>query len=284
MIRHLEQGIALCFLAVRECRELVEEGGLTVPSWIELSVTRPERRRNQSQPTEARVATCEVPALTFGFYCSHPGLSCSSCAADCTCPSPCCTVIADVAASSTCLATIAQGCLGKEGSLSSAPQRKSAGVRAPRTCSCATWIAVFNALDGRRMEIVADGLSSWQGAQLFQEGWNGQGKSYEPRRCRSGCGASKGGSHFPRALWPRTFGGICRRSWREVQRDSSVLHSAGKSTGPGSPVVVARQGRGLGEKVEFHPFGPQHALSACCWWTAGLPAALRGRSLPSMRS
>ena len=33
MIRHLEEGTAPCFQAVRECRELVEEAGLEVPSW-----------------------------------------------------------------------------------------------------------------------------------------------------------------------------------------------------------------------------------------------------------
>ena len=42
MIRHLEGGVAPCFQAVRECRELVEEAGLTVPSWTVLLQTRPQ--------------------------------------------------------------------------------------------------------------------------------------------------------------------------------------------------------------------------------------------------
>ena len=48
MIRHLEQGAAPCFQAVRECRELVEEAGLPVPSWTELSLTRPQLQENRS--------------------------------------------------------------------------------------------------------------------------------------------------------------------------------------------------------------------------------------------
>ena len=52
MIWHLEQGAAPCFQAVRESRELVGEAGLTVPSWTELSLTRPqlEEEPDPNQP------------------------------------------------------------------------------------------------------------------------------------------------------------------------------------------------------------------------------------------
>ena len=53
MIRHSEFGTALCFQVVRECRELVEEVGLTVPSWIELSVTRPQLEE-EPEPNQPR--------------------------------------------------------------------------------------------------------------------------------------------------------------------------------------------------------------------------------------
>ena len=84
--------------------------------------------------------------MDFGFCCPHrvaevkstrespPSLFGSFSAADCTFLSPCLTAPADVAASSTYLATIAQrvqrqGCWGRKRSLSSAPQHKSAGSR-----------------------------------------------------------------------------------------------------------------------------------------------------------
>ena len=51
MIRHLEEGTAPCFQAVRECRELVDEAGLEVPSWTELSVSTP-RVEEPNQPRQ----------------------------------------------------------------------------------------------------------------------------------------------------------------------------------------------------------------------------------------
>ena len=175
MIRHLEEGTAQCFQAVRECRELVEEAGLEVPSWTELSVS-PPRVEEEPEPNLPRQgwqqkATKQLEiqfmsdvvwpglndsrrAMLRSPRCRHqeqrespPSLFGSFSAADCTFLSPCLTAPADVAANLTNLATIAQraqrqGCWGRERSLSSAPQRKSAGRQAlgsPLTCSSATW-------------------------------------------------------------------------------------------------------------------------------------------------
>ena len=53
MIGHVEEGTAPCFQAVRECRELVEEAGLEVPSWTELSVS-PPRLEEEPEPNQPR--------------------------------------------------------------------------------------------------------------------------------------------------------------------------------------------------------------------------------------
>ena len=42
MIRHLEEGTAPCFQAVRQCKDSLTAAGLVVPSWTELSLTPPE--------------------------------------------------------------------------------------------------------------------------------------------------------------------------------------------------------------------------------------------------
>ena len=42
MIRHLEEGTAPCFQAVRQCKDSWTAAGLVVPSWTELSLTPPE--------------------------------------------------------------------------------------------------------------------------------------------------------------------------------------------------------------------------------------------------
>ena len=58
MIRHLEEGTAPCFQAVWECRELVEEAGLEVPSWTELSVS-PPRFEEEPEPNLPRQGWAE---------------------------------------------------------------------------------------------------------------------------------------------------------------------------------------------------------------------------------
>ena len=52
MIRHLEVGGVPCFQAARQCREVVEEAGLVLPSWTELSLSPPpaEAEPEPNQP------------------------------------------------------------------------------------------------------------------------------------------------------------------------------------------------------------------------------------------
>ena len=62
MIGHLEDGVAPCFQVVRECRELVEEAGLEVPSWTELSVLPSSMlRRNQNQTNHGKSGSRRPP-------------------------------------------------------------------------------------------------------------------------------------------------------------------------------------------------------------------------------
>ena len=103
-----------------------------------------------------------------------PSPSISSCAEDCICPFPSLCVPAGVAANLTCMATTEQrarrrGCWVAEGSLWRWLLRRSAekGVPVcPRTFLSETWTAAFNALDSRRLEVVANGLTLFGGAQL----------------------------------------------------------------------------------------------------------------------
>ena len=91
-------------------------------------------------------------------------------------------------------------------------------------------LATYNALDGRRLEIVADGLTLWRGAQLAIDTTMvsplRRDETARPRAANHdgavlGGGTSQEGSHLPRALrkeWPRTFGGPCRRGWRALEQ------------------------------------------------------------------
>ena len=53
IIEHLEEGTAPCFQVVQECRELVEDASLAVPSWTELSVSRPQAEEDP-EPNQPR--------------------------------------------------------------------------------------------------------------------------------------------------------------------------------------------------------------------------------------
>ena len=53
MIRHLEDGTAPCFQAVRQCRDSVTAAGLVVPCWTELSLTPPEDLE-EAEPNQPR--------------------------------------------------------------------------------------------------------------------------------------------------------------------------------------------------------------------------------------
>ena len=68
MIRHLEVGGVPCFQAARQCREVVEEAGLVLPSWMELS----------HSPTYHNTAGSRKPPdnwTKFVFDVVWPGLS-----------------------------------------------------------------------------------------------------------------------------------------------------------------------------------------------------------------
>ena len=206
MIRHLEEGIATCFQAVHQCKDSLTAAGLVVPSWTELSLTPPEGLEDpEPNPTGARLAEShqtvggrilhpccvaslerfsegivEVPARPLWLLPrsphsqlreqrgSTPSLSVFSCVEGCTCLFPCLTALADVAANSTCLAHHRAVCSGW--GVPSGVRRqvcREAGARVATNVFVRDMdLATFNALDGRRLEIVADGLTLWRGAQL----------------------------------------------------------------------------------------------------------------------
>ena len=105
----------------------------------------------------------------------RPNLSASCCADASACPGLCPLAHADVAANSTSLAIIEQraprqGFWESGGFLLSVLQPKCAarlglGVT-PNAFVRDLDVGAFNALDGRRIEVIADGLTLWQGAQL----------------------------------------------------------------------------------------------------------------------
>ena len=104
-----------------------------------------------------------------------PNHSVSSCADACTCPSLCPCVPADVAANLTNLAIIVQrapwqGCW-REGATRWRSLRSKCAERLelefPPNSTSGTWTWLSSTiLDGRRLEVVADGLTLWHGAQF----------------------------------------------------------------------------------------------------------------------
>ena len=78
MIRHLEVGGVPCFQAARHCREVVEEAGLVLPSWTELSLSPPpaeaEPEPNQPQHSWQQKATRQLETR-FVSDVVWPGLS-----------------------------------------------------------------------------------------------------------------------------------------------------------------------------------------------------------------
>ena len=148
---HLEVGGVPCFQTARECRELAEEAGLAVPSWAELSLPPPfaeeEPEPNQPWHSWQQKATrqletkfvsdvmwpegvVEVPVRTFGIGCSYRP--------------PCLQGRALI--------------ISRFRSSFAADSKASARV--------ASNVDFFDAFDGRRLEIVADGLTLLRGAHL----------------------------------------------------------------------------------------------------------------------
>ena len=78
MIRHLEVGGVPCFQAARQCREVVEEAGLVLPSWTELSHSPPpaeaEPEPNQPKYSWQQKATRQLETR-FVSDVVWPGLS-----------------------------------------------------------------------------------------------------------------------------------------------------------------------------------------------------------------
>ena len=96
-------------------------------------------------------------------------------------------------------------------------------------------------LDGRRLEVVADGLMLWDGAQLAIDtslvsppapGWHRQEDSGRPQRGGPATSQTHQGDHLPRALRRKrkgTFGGAhCRRRIAMVRRDGTILARSGQ--------------------------------------------------------
>ena len=99
---------------------------------------------------------------------STHSLSVFSCVGGCTYPSPCLTAPANEAAYSTSLATIAQRVPRQGRSECAAAQVcREGGARVTTNMFVRDMdLAAHNALDNRRLEVVADGLTLWRGAQL----------------------------------------------------------------------------------------------------------------------
>ena len=131
MMRHLEVGGVLCFQA-RQCREVVEEAGLALPSWVELSLSpslaeesepnqpRHSWQQNATRQLETRIVS-DVPRLFSppSLLQGQRALNCFR-VPDCIFFSPCLTALAWV----PCAAAQVAGRQALEWS---------------RTCSCATW-------------------------------------------------------------------------------------------------------------------------------------------------
>ena len=183
-IRHLEEGTALCFQAVRECRELVEEAGLEVPSWTELSVS-PLRVEEEPEPNQPRQgwqqkATKQLE-IQFLFDVVWPGLNDSrramlrsqhgplASAALTALPTSRATRIASQPFSAPSLPQTALSSPLVSPHLPMWPVpsrvRRSASMQGAGA-RVSSNMFVRDMLDGRRLDIVADGLTLWQGAQL----------------------------------------------------------------------------------------------------------------------
>ena len=215
---------------------------------------------------------------------STPSHSGCSCVEGCTCLFPCLTAPADVAANSTCLATIAQraqrqGCWGRGGSLWSAPPRKSAGRQVlgwPRMCF-ATWTWRRSTLS------MVGGLRS-----LRRDG------SPKPTAANHDGAALEAAWRKKETTYPELAGGVAAPNWWF----SPLRWEAGgmlrrRSSSQLCPELVPRKchwsckvGPRLRGSDGGVPSSPalQHVFSLCLCWTAALLLAQGSQSLLSKRS
>ena len=65
-------------------------------------------------------------------------------------------------------------------------------------------VGAFNGLDERRIEVIANGLTLWQGAQLAVDaGWESEEGSRKARQRDSGGSAAQERDHIPGVGWER---------------------------------------------------------------------------------
>ena len=178
-----------------------------------------------------------------------PNPSVSSCADVCTCPSLCPCVPANVAANLKNLPSSPVG--GRCGP--SVQRGWSSGFHHPPVWDMD--LVECNNLDGQRLEVVADGVTLWHGAQLAID------TTLVSPLCRDGSARPRAadhdgaalddarrrkGAHFSRIVWGRGKGSPgdpgCG-GWRQVERrDCQLLGLSGEGEGIGFlPIVL--QGR-----------------------------------------
>ena len=195
MVRHLEAHEPVgCFLSVVQCQRQLTDAGLVIPSWEELANTPPERveepepsqpkvgwQQQASRKLEDTFIHDEVwPALTdsapassrpvaarpFGVCTTHSFTTCPFPLSMRTCR---CGRQHDIFGHHRAACAVA-GVLGKRGyplECAAAQVCREAGARVSTNVPVRDLdLVAHNNLDGRRLEVIADGLTLWHGAQL----------------------------------------------------------------------------------------------------------------------
>ena len=204
MMTNLADGAGPCFVSVRGCQQSLVEAGLEMPSWAELSES-PLVLEENSEPNQPKVGWqrkavrqvevhprswptsttrfVEIPtwAACFRPFDSPPDLQNDkdrgaavpdpALSSSPVSPSPflrsCrCGRQLDSFGHHRAACHVA-GVLGRRGMLWNALLCREAGARVTTNMFVRDMdLGHFNALDARRLEVVADGLTLWRGAQL----------------------------------------------------------------------------------------------------------------------
>ena len=149
-------------------------------------------------------------------------------------------------------------------------------------------LAAFNALDGRRLEIVADGLSLWQGAQLAIDT-----TMVSPLR-RDGTARPRVANHNSAALdvarrrkeatYPELSGegGRARLvvlaaevGGRWNTETAQLLTALANARAQEVPLLLQGRAEAAWVRRWSALLAPQHVLLACLYWSVGLPACWR---------